>query len=120
MTAALHRIKRDLARWYVRYAPGAIGKSAVLDTYLNAELRDHPVVRQARARFGSTFTTDTQDLIQRYIHLFGGWEPHLTTWLTRRLEPGDAFVDVGANIGYYSLLACSPARLLASRLSPRG
>ena len=61
MTAALLRFKRDLARWYVRYAPGVVGKSAMLDNYLNAELRDHPVVRQARTRFGATFTTDTQE-----------------------------------------------------------
>ncbi|KOT59000.1 FkbM family methyltransferase [Streptomyces rimosus subsp. rimosus] len=68
-------------------------------------MRDHPRIRRARARFGATFVTDTQDLIQRYIYLFGVWEPHLTRWLERRLRPGDVFVDVGANIGYYSLLA---------------
>ncbi|WP_245654452.1 FkbM family methyltransferase [Streptomyces violens] len=123
MTAALHRIKRDLARWYVRYAPGTVGKAAVLDNYLNAELRDHPVVRQARTRFGATFTTDTQDLIQRYIYLFGVWEPHLTQWLESRLKPGDTFVDVGANIGYYSLLAShlvgESGKVVSIEASPR-
>lgn len=29
----------------------------------------------------------------------------MTRWLRGRLEPGDTFVDVGANIGYYSVLA---------------
>ena len=48
---------------------------------------------------------DTRDLIERYIYLFGSWEPALTHWLCIRLAPGDAFIDVGANIGYYSLLA---------------
>lgn len=48
---------------------------------------------------------DTQDLIQRYLYLFGAWEPHLTGWLRRRLRPGDGFVDVGANIGVFSVLA---------------
>jgi FkbM family methyltransferase len=47
----------------------------------------------------------TEDLIQRYIYVFGVWEPHLTYWIRDRLKPGDTFVDVGANIGYYTLLA---------------
>ncbi|MEU7229200.1 FkbM family methyltransferase [Streptomyces chrestomyceticus] len=89
----------------MRYAPGTLGKAGIVESYLNAGLRDHPRIRRARTRFGATFVTDTQDLIQRYIYLFGVWEPHLTRWLERRLRPGDVFVDVGANIGYYSLLA---------------
>jgi FkbM family methyltransferase len=48
---------------------------------------------------------ETLDLIQRYIYTFGVWEPHLTHWLSRRLRAGDTFVDVGANVGYFSLLA---------------
>ncbi|MEV5595828.1 FkbM family methyltransferase [Streptomyces sp. NPDC052496] len=89
----------------MRYAPGTLGKARIVESYLNAGLRDHPRIRRARTRFGAPFVTDTQDLIQRYIYLFGVWEPHLTRWLERRLRPGDVFVDVGANIGYYSLLA---------------
>src|SRR5205823_8966527 len=48
---------------------------------------------------------DTRDTIQQYIYYFGVWEPHLTRWIVRRLVCGDAFIDVGANVGYYSLLA---------------
>jgi FkbM family methyltransferase len=33
------------------------------------------------------------------------WEPNLTAWITRALSPGDTFVDVGANVGYFSALA---------------
>ncbi|KAA6215481.1 FkbM family methyltransferase [Streptomyces albofaciens JCM 4342] len=105
MTSLLTQFKLDLSRWYVRYVPGTLGKAGIVNGFLNSELRDHPRIRRARARFGATFVTDTQDLIQRYIYLFGVWEPHLTRWLQRRLRPGDVFVDVGANIGYYSLLA---------------
>ncbi|WP_030022515.1 FkbM family methyltransferase [Streptomyces monomycini] len=105
MTSLLTQFKLDLSRWYVRYAPGTLGKAGIVESYLNAGLRDHPRIRRARTRFGATFVTDTRDLIQRYIYLFGVWEPHLTRWLEHRLRPGDVFVDVGANIGYYSLLA---------------
>lgn len=55
--------------------------------------------------FGMTVKGDAKDIIQQYIYYFGVWEPHITRWISRRLEPGDTFVDVGANVGYYSLLA---------------
>jgi FkbM family methyltransferase len=95
----------DLTRAYVRHAPGNAGKRSLVEGYLNAALRDRPLHRMARTRFGATLAVDTQDLIQRYLYLFGVWEPHMTRWLQHRLRPGDVFVDVGANIGYYSILA---------------
>jgi FkbM family methyltransferase len=59
----------------------------------------------AETSFGARMAGNTQDIIQRYIYYFGLWEPPLTQFLSRRLQPGDVFVDVGANIGYFSLLA---------------
>jgi FkbM family methyltransferase len=41
----------------------------------------------------------------------GIWEPQETQFLLDTLRPGDVFVDVGANIGYFSLLA---SRLVGS------
>src|SRR5262249_14717294 len=38
---------------------------------------------------------------------FGLWEPNITSWISSSLRRGDSFIDVGANIGYYSLLASS-------------
>ncbi len=35
----------------------------------------------------------------------GLWEPYETELLARLLQPGSCFVDVGANIGYYSVIA---------------
>ena len=93
-----------LGRWYVRYAPGLLGKASLAEG-LNPQLREHARMRVVRTKFGAKFEVDTQDLIQRYIYLFGVWEPHLTHWLRRRLRPGDTFIDVGANVGYDSILA---------------
>lgn len=94
-----------LARGYVRRAPGSLLKGAIAAQYLNPHLRDRPRRRVVDARFGAKFAVDTQDLIQRYIYMFGVWEPHMTRWLESRLTRGDVVVDVGANVGYLTLLA---------------
>ncbi len=50
----------------------------------------------------------------------GFWEAWVTTWLMRQLRPGDVFVDVGANVGYYTMLARSlGARVLSFEPNPR-
>jgi FkbM family methyltransferase len=45
------------------------------------------------------------DLVSREIARQRIWEPYETELLIERLGPGQVFVDVGANIGYYSLIA---------------
>lgn len=60
---------------------------------------------KANTFFGSTLDVDARDTCGRFIYYFGIWEPSLTAWIQSRLKPGDCFIDVGANIGYFSLLA---------------
>jgi FkbM family methyltransferase len=63
------------------------------------------------------------DAIQTIIFLTEIWEQCITDVISEALAPGDIFVDVGANIGYYSLLASSrvgPAgKVFAFEASPR-
>ncbi|MEC3997223.1 FkbM family methyltransferase [Actinacidiphila sp. DG2A-62] len=94
-----------LGRRYVRSAPGTYGKARLADRWLNPHLREQPRRRVTETAVGAHFAVDTQDLIQRYLYLFGVWEPRMTQWLRNRLAPGDTFIDVGANIGYFSVLA---------------
>ncbi|WP_028192428.1 FkbM family methyltransferase [Salinispora pacifica] len=89
-------------RTYLRHGPGGAQLAIRLDDHLTRR----PVTATARTVDGIVFpNVTTTDIIQRYLYLFGTWEPHLTAWIRRRLAPGDIFIDVGANIGYYSLLA---------------
>src|SRR3954466_14688534 len=60
---------------------------------------------RARTRYGAKLEVDASDIFGTYIAYFGIWEPNLTSWLEGRLRPGDVFVDVGANVGYFPLLA---------------
>jgi FkbM family methyltransferase len=94
-----------LARNYVRHFPFEIGKRAVWNSFVGPRLSwvKHSFV--VSTVHGTVIAGDTTDLIQRYIYYFGLWEPNLTRFIERRLRRGDVFVDVGANIGYYSLLA---------------
>lgn len=49
---------------------------------------------------------DARDrVISRRIRREGIWEPYETALLRAFLKPGDVFVDVGANIGYFAVIA---------------
>lgn len=61
--------------------------------------------RTARV-FGYDVRLDLSETIQRWIYL-GAFEPQETAAVRRRLKPGMTFLDVGANVGYFSLLAAS-------------
>ncbi|MCK7626873.1 FkbM family methyltransferase [Streptomyces sp. RS10V-4] len=105
MSAPVVEALVTLGRRYVRGAPVPVGKALLAGRVLSPRLREHPRRRVTGTRFGVRVAVDTRDLIQRYLYLFGVWEPHMTRWLRRRLRPGDTYVDVGANIGYHTLLA---------------
>ena len=47
------------------------------------------------------------DILTEWMLYTGHWQPALTRWLRSTLRPGDAFVDIGANTGYFALLAAS-------------
>lgn len=81
-----------------------------------------PTTGRSTTDTGAVIGVDTADIIQRSIAVSGRWEPVVSEVLLALLSPGDSFVDVGANVGYYSLLAAqrigSEGHLLAIEASP--
>jgi FkbM family methyltransferase len=66
-----------------------------------------PPAGERRARvFGYDVELDLGEAIQRWIYL-GAFEPKETELARAWLQPGMTFVDVGANFGYFTLLASS-------------
>lgn len=92
------------ARAYVRHAPTSAGKPLLVRRLLEPALRRAPRTFVAQTVDGFTMAGSTQDMIQRYLYVFGIWEPDLTAWMRSRLSAGRTLIDVGANIGYFSLL----------------
>jgi FkbM family methyltransferase len=92
-------------RTYVRYTPWTMGKQSFWARIVDPYFAWHAHHFLVPTIFGSYIAGDARDIIQQYIYYFGIWEPNLTHWMAERLTPGDTFIDVGANVGYYSLLA---------------
>jgi len=105
-----HRVRPAFIRLfhaYMRHVPFVVGKRLLWRRFAVRFLDGaaHPFV--TKTVFGARIAGNTEDFIQSYIYYFGVWEPHLTHFIEERLARGDTFVDVGANIGYFSLLASS-------------
>ena len=54
--------------------------------------------------FGSLMECDPRDSIQATILHFGTWEPNVSRVFEELVKPGDSVIDLGANIGYHTLL----------------
>jgi len=59
-----------------------------------------------RTAWGGKLIVDTTDLLMSpWLLLDGVWEPDVTEWFKATLKPGMTFIDVGANVGYFTVMA---------------
>ena len=110
-------------RTYIRYFPIHQGKRFIWQKLIEPYIQsaDYPYI--ANTLYAGVIAGNTSDFIQRFIYYFGIWEPALTYWVRRRIKPGDVFIDIGANIGYYTLLASKlvgkHGKVISIEASPR-
>lgn len=110
-----------LARWSLHISPQRWQPA------LWEWIRAHVAWRSHETRFrtvqGFELEGDIADVVQSRIYFFGVWEPVITAFVQQRLRTGDTFIDVGANVGYYSMLASSlvgpTGSVIAIEASPR-
>ena len=90
-------------------SPPVLFLSALRNTCLRQPptyLGDHTLLMQTI--FGHTMYLDSRDIsLTPHLLRQGCWEPDVTRFLLRLVKPGMRVVEVGANVGYYTLLACS-------------
>ena len=72
--------------------------------------------------FGYQFWCDLSESIQRNIFLFG-YDDEAEQFIRSKLRAGNTFLDIGANVGFYSLLASSivgeSGRVIAIEPNPK-
>lgn len=94
-------------RFYIRYFPIHVGKQWLHRAVIERHLSWRTYATIARMRAGPRVEIQLPDQIQDRIYFFGTWEPEISDYIASTLTAGDCFIDVGANIGYFSLLAAS-------------
>jgi FkbM family methyltransferase len=77
--------------------------NALVDAANLCRIGQRPFLTKAAERF--RFICHLSDSIAREVCFFGRYEPAETALVERVLQSGMTFVDVGANWGYFSLLA---------------
>ncbi len=98
---------RPAVRAFMRYCPFQPLRRLTWYKCTNPLYAWRPYPFVAKTYFGAEIQGNTHDLIQSHIYFLGMWEPRISRWVASRLNPGDTFIDVGANIGYFSLLAAT-------------
>ena len=107
MKNAIALIILRIVRLYIRYFPIRAGKRWTFRNIIDPYLSWRVYRTAARMRAGPRIDIQLPDQIQSRIYFFGIWEPQISDYIATHLAPGDCFIDVGANVGYFSLLAAS-------------
>lgn len=97
----------NLTAFYLRVTPLEKGRWRIINFCLPLLRKYGPNMgeRVVRTRNGFLYRADLSDWLGQYVFLTGLYEPPTARLMTSLLNPGNNFVDVGANSGYFTLLA---------------
>lgn len=74
---------------------------------LRDKLPASKVLEVTQLPVGFLMELDGRQWVEKHIAYWGTWDENQTRLLSRLLRRGDTFLDIGANVGYFSLLAGS-------------
>jgi FkbM family methyltransferase len=92
---------------FIRRLPGRRLSAAAQHHVSRPLLRRMATQLEVPVSGGFRMRLDTTDPVGRVLAIGGVWEPPVTALFRSALSPGDVCVDVGANIGYFTLLAAA-------------
>ena len=95
-----------LAAFYLRHTTIEKGRYRLLTLMqpIGRKIGHALGLRRIRTRHDFLMELDLQDWIAQHIFLTGQFEPDVSAVVKKLLRKGNIVVDVGANIGYFSLL----------------
>lgn len=97
--------------------------SALVFRIYNRLLMHFAPKQLATTFFGMKMRVDVRDFLQSTIYHFGTWEANESRLLVQLIRPGDTVLDIGANVGFHSLLFARSVgpdgRVIAIEAHPR-
>lgn len=122
----LYGVERELVKFVGLCFPVTIGKRTIVRRYVGKALRRSGQYVNGRCvvtRGGLKFELDMREEIDLWIYLTGWWEKVDSQISLGAIAPGDTVLDVGANMGFFSLRAaravCPGGRVFAFEPNPK-
>ena len=104
---SLNQLVLAFASFYLRSSTFDSGRWRLLNHFLPMLRKDGSLMgeRVVSTRYGFRYKADLGDWLGQYVYLTGVYEPPTAHVISTLLSPGDTFIDVGANSGFFTLLA---------------
>jgi len=103
----LFKISLGISAAYLRNVPIKNGRWRLIKFFL-PKLRasgDKLGEKIVRTHYGFLYNADLGDWLGQYVYLTGCYEPPTARVIATLLNPNDTFIDIGANSGFFTLLA---------------
>lgn len=104
---SLNKLMLAFTSFYLRSSTFEFGRWRLLNHFLPMLRKDGSLMgeRVVSTHYGFRYKADLGDWLGQYVYLTGVYEPPTAHVISTLLSPGDTFIDVGANSGFFTLLA---------------